>query len=994
MTDLFNANTRAPDPIDNEDELHQAILAGTHSFKAGALVTVTSPDGERGTVPAENVAEAVRQGFRVETPSQRAVREYVEQNKGIKGAVKVGLGQLADEAAMGLPELILDKTQDPLEVAKRQALKKEHELANTLGGLTGFGASLFVGGPLFRGAAKVGEKTTAHVAEKLATTAAGEAGSRTLKTAAADVLKHMAAKGSGATVEGAIVTAPHAITELALGDPEAAAETLLAGAGIGTIFGAGGALAKDLFKLGKDTVVKGASLVTQQEENAKSLARKVAKVVTGVNEDDVLHYVQNAERVNAAPARENIMDAIDNARSKYATEVELARENLAVTRRDLDDAYRASRFDLAKERPSDSIADELMGALEAEKGVLGTLSEQADDALERSGLTFRRDDLLRFMDDVGGELGVRSSATGERILVSDEAVGAAQKLMAQRDRLASFGDTITAPELRGILRDVRRDINFNLKAGEFNDTLNKARKKFTERISDVLKGNAPGLEDVPELREYAAYMARMRDLSETLEAMTKRFGEKQTAVNSLNAILGPAGSVKEELLERFSALTGQDFIGKLDNAKKARELLELSKRQDMRAELLPELTEKVKGLEEKLRLAEEAFEPVRRLTPERTQSIIRNQAFKNASIKDRRALELLGEREGQNFLEQIRDRNVLDAFGKESTNGSRKTLLGAILGGVVGGGPIGGAVGGAIGATADVYGGVLLKKLIDSSSDVAGLLFSEKAMKHTADKLDKVPELLNRMSTGARARGGRPASSYSVYRLMTGKEPEAGEAEKEASRPVRLRRLEEFNEATSALVANPGLTSERIAALAGPVSTRGAPLIGEALNRKMTAGLDYLMRAMPRPPRPTSPFAPRVKWKPTDFELSAFEQKAQVIHDPFSVLDELERGTLTRNHMDALKAVYPGLYGMIRGKVQEAVVSGVQPLDYGQRVKLSLLMDAPMDTSLEARSIAYYQQVFQNADQTQEPTGGGQKLKVDVAGQLMTESDRLATRRA
>src|SRR5688572_24016057 len=101
MTDLFNATTRAVDPIDNDDELHQAILAGTHSFKAGAQVTVTSPDGERGTVPAENLADAVRQGFRVETPSQRAVREYVDANKGVKGAVKVGLGQLADEAALG-----------------------------------------------------------------------------------------------------------------------------------------------------------------------------------------------------------------------------------------------------------------------------------------------------------------------------------------------------------------------------------------------------------------------------------------------------------------------------------------------------------------------------------------------------------------------------------------------------------------------------------------------------------------------------------------------------------------------------------------------------------------------------------------------------------------------------------------------------------------------------------------------------------------------------
>ncbi len=989
MTDLFNTQTRGVDPIDDEEELHRAILTGTHSFKAGESVAVTSPDGERGTVPSENIPEAIKAGYRVETPSQRAVREYVDQNQGLRGDLKVGLGQLADEALMGLPELILDKTQDPLAVAKREALKKEHELANASGGLTGFATSLLVGGPLWKAGAKAGAATAAHLAEKLGVTAAEQVGSRTLKTVATDVLKNMAAKGAGAAVEGAVVTAPHAITEAALGDPEAAAETLLAGAGIGTLFGAGGSLAKDLFKLGKEGVIKGASLVTQQEENAKTLARKMAQVVTGVKEDDILHYVQNAERVNAAPEREAIMDAIDQARSKYQTEVDVVADNLAVARRDLDDAYKATRFDLSKERPADDMADTLMAALDNEKSVLGSLSEQADDALERSGVSVKRDDLLKFMDEVGGSLGVKGK-DGERVLVSDEAVGAANKLRAQRDRIASFGEEIAAPELRGIMRDVRRDINWNTMAGEFNDTLNKARKTFSERISTVLKNP-----DVPELKEYASYMKRMAELSGTLEQMSKTFGDKQRAVSALSSIVsGPKGRVKDELLEKFSTLTGQDFIGQLEGAKTARETLDLTRRQDMRDTLVPNLSEKVKSLESELERVNEAFDPVKRLSPERTQNIIRNQGFKSASIKDRRALELLGERAEQDFITQIKDRNVLDAFSKESTQGSRKTLLGAILGGAVGGGPVGGVVGGALGATADVYGGAMLKKLIDASGDVAGLLFSEKAMKAAAEKLDTVPELLKRMS-GAREslQKVRPISTYSVYRLLTGKTPEHTERSSEETKPARTKRLEELNEKTAVLVGNPEAAADRIAAITSAVSTRGAPQIGEAFNRRMTQGLTYLAKSIPRAPRPTSPFAPKMKWEPSDQELSAFEQKTQVVEDPFSVLKELEDGTLTRNHMDALKNVYPAIYQMIRTKVQEAVVSGVEPLNYGQRVKLSLLMDAPMDTSMTPRAIAYYQQVFENTDQTQEP-GPDQKLSVDLSGQALTETQRLATRRA
>jgi hypothetical protein len=951
-------------------------------------------------VPAEHVTEAVRQGFRVETPSQRAVRDYIGQNEGLRGTLKVGLGQMADEAALGLPELILDHTQDPLEVAKREALKKEHNLANTAGGIAGFVASLFVGGPLWKGAGKAGAVVAEHVAEKLATTTAGEVGARTVKSVAGDVLRNMTAKAAGSATEGAIVMAPHAITEAALGDPEQAGETLLAGAGIGSLFGAGGALAKDFFKLGKEAVTKGAELASGQEQNAKTVARKIAKVLTGVNEDDILHYVENPERVNAAPAREEIMDAIDGAYNRHKTEVDLAKENLGVAKKELDEAYHATRFDLARARPEDSVATDVMAALDREKGVLGTLSEQAEDALERSGVTTTRQHVLGFLDNVIGAIGTEGER-GERILVSNEEEAAVRNLQAQRERVASFGQTITAPQLRGIMRGVRKDINFNMMAGEFNDTANKARKKFSEGLSDFLKGQGEaaeraGITDVPELREYASYMARMRDLSSTLEDMSKAFGTRERAVNSIAAAVKGAtggGRIKDELLEKFSGLTGQDFIGQLDQAKQARELLELSQRQDMRATLTPNLHAKVESLQQDVARLEAEFEPVKRLTPDRTQNIIRQQGFKTASVKDRRALEVLGQKNDTDFLQLIKDRNVLDAFSKESTNGSRKTLLGALVGGLAGGGPVGATIGGAVGASADVYGGVLLKKLIDASGDKAGLLFAERAMKHAAEKLDAVPELLRNMSMASRARDtARPASTYAVYRLLNGRDPESKKTE--AARPARIDRLRELNEKTSVLAADPASAADKVSALTSAVSGRGAPTIGEAFSQKMLGGLDYLRRTMPRPPRPTSPFAPKAVWKPSDFELSAFEQKVQVVHDPFSVLTELEHGTLTRNHMDALKAVFPMLHALMQRKVQDAVVSGVEPMAYNQRVKLSLLMDAPMDTSLESRSVAYYQQVFANADQTQEPQPQGQKLKVDIAGDMMSDSDRLASRRA
>ena len=981
---LFNTQTRELDPIDDQDALQQALLSGSHSFEAGTRVEARSPDGVLGTIPSENAAEAVRAGYKIETPSQKAVRQYVDDNKGLGGAVKVAAGQMADEALMGLPELIADKTQDPLEVAKREALKNEHDLANTLGGLTGFGASLFVGGPLWKAGAKAGEKVTAHVAEKLAVQAGEEVGSRTLKKAAQEIVANMTAKGAGAAVEGGVVSLPHAVTEASLGDPDDAAETLLAGVGVGALLGSGGALAKDLAKLGKDAALKGAGFITQQDETAKSLARKAAKVLTGVPENDILHYLENADRVNAAPSTDDLKFMLDDAVGKRVAARDAAKENLSVAQRELDDGYRVALMDLQKEQAPEVYAKQLVTTLDEAKVKLGEMSEIADDLLEESGKTFQKKDLLRILDDVGGSIGVPTGTGKAKVLISDEAMGAVQKLKAQRDRVAMLPDEIDARSLRAVLREVRKDIKWNQLAGEFNDTLNKARKTFTETVSDTLKTQVP---------KYGQQMEKMAKLSGSLESMVKLAGDEGRALRTLNGIATPKGAQAEAMMREFGDAMGMDLVAPLQGFKSSKQLRETAKRQDIRHILLPEQSQKVARIQEELARADAAYEPVRRLSQERTQTIIRNQGFKNASIEDRKALEALGVAENQDFLTLIKDRNVLDAFSKDFTNGSRRTLLGTILGAAAGG-PLGAPIGAVAGATIDTHGGAILKKLLDANRNVSGLLFSEKAMKQAAEKLDEIPDMLGRMAKRAAPKSVRPGSTSALTRLLLGSAapdaPAAGEAKGESP---RLKKLEEFNSKASGWVSNPQAAAAKIAALTEPLIQGGAPGIGAAFGRKASVAMNYLYQEMPKPPRPRSPFAPKVAYVPPSYELAAFEDKVQIATDPFSALTELEHGTLTRAHVDALKAVYPGLLRMIQLKVQNAVVTGVEPMAYSQRAKLSMLLDVPMDTSLTPQAITYYQEAYVASEEAaaQSAQGEGFKATVNFADQVMSQADRITS---
>lgn len=188
-----------------EDRLEEAK-------KDGYLPAVT--DGEtvlRTTL--DKIPEAEKDGF----VPLKSVADYVEENKGLKGTAKVGLGQFVDEALFGVPEIIAENTETAEEKAKRKAIKSEHGIANTIGGIGGFAASTLVGGPLAKTATTVGK-----AASRVAGGAIGDLVSNRLIRTAAE-------KGIQYGTEGAIFTAPTALAEAVTGNPEQAVERIIAG---------------------------------------------------------------------------------------------------------------------------------------------------------------------------------------------------------------------------------------------------------------------------------------------------------------------------------------------------------------------------------------------------------------------------------------------------------------------------------------------------------------------------------------------------------------------------------------------------------------------------------------------------------------------------------------------------------------------------------------------------------------------------------------------
>ncbi len=246
MPTLYDTKSRLP-VTPPAEELEAQLVAGKVAYRKDETVGLVGPDGEAYEVPASSLNDAIAQGYRVETPKQVAVREYLKTTDNARGAVSAALSKFSSEALGGIPELVFDKTADPVDVAKKEALLKQHEFASALGGASGFGASLFVGGPVFKGAAAAGKLAERAVVGGLAERLAAEGVGAGAEAIATTLARRTAGAAARMGVEAGTIAAPYAVTEAALGDPGEAAEHLMANVGIGALLGSAGKLASEGF---------------------------------------------------------------------------------------------------------------------------------------------------------------------------------------------------------------------------------------------------------------------------------------------------------------------------------------------------------------------------------------------------------------------------------------------------------------------------------------------------------------------------------------------------------------------------------------------------------------------------------------------------------------------------------------------------------------------------------------------------------------------------
>lgn len=268
-------------------------------------------------------------------------------------------------------------------------------------------------------------------------------------------------------------------------------------------------------------------------------------------------------------------------------------------------------------------------------------------------------------------------------------------------------------------------------------------------------------------------------------------------------------------------------------------------------------------------------------------------------------------------------------------------------------------IGGAIGAAFDIASKpyTTLQRLAQVEGHVKGVLD-----KITGDTRKLVGAGKATAETGPTGLSAPKGNGENFFSKLLGGLPKAlpsGAVGALGSREQYQKRVEEIG----ALQANPSLVASRISQGLAPIGN-AAPEVTKSATGIALRGLDFMASKLP--PSRIDQYSLQPQLQPraraSDAEISQFMRFSQAVDDPLIVLQEAKTGTLTRDHVEAVKAVYPKLYDQMRGQVMRTLVDSKSELPYGKRIQLGILLDIPTDKTLAPDFLRAIQATYSGAD--------------------------------
>jgi hypothetical protein len=589
---IYSTETGEVLPL-GESEAASAILSGKAGFPKGTEVPMVNPRGDKVGVPAEQVGDALSGGFKIEPLAEQRARAEKQYYQSTGEQIKAGAEGTARGVTVGLSDFVGTATglMDKEDAAKRKKYNPEVAIGSEVVGAVA--PALFTGGSSV--VAKAASMAPSAFISRASTRAAEELTKHIVKRGSSSVAKDIVGKTISATlgsaVEGAIYGAGAKVTEDALGDPNKAAESVLANVGLGAALGGASTLGLSALGhaigFGASKATDLASKLTKTEIDDNTIVGTLIGAATGTSPRVNSAYLKNGGLspddlskigVNSNEFLERIgsigdkaSEGVDDLRAATRDakfEMQQAHSDLVTSLKNAGDSAKDAkekaaatlkeavddRIERLKERTAEPIVGEFVTKLEDMQQKLFEGSQNAGLKLAESDLSVPFKRLLDLRDGIIKELPSNVDKPKAVKLIED------QLEIISKDFSADSSTILRGPALQVIKQDVDRWLQpkgafgyaSDAKLAEYGDAGIQALKDFRNGIADILSKDKNYEEAMKPVREYAKLLsdlqkkAGIKDLS-SANSFIKKFTDDVHAKQY------------QEILERTDKALGTNF---------------------------------------------------------------------------------------------------------------------------------------------------------------------------------------------------------------------------------------------------------------------------------------------------------------------------------------------------------------------------------------------------------------------------------------------------
>lgn len=928
---------------------------------AAETVNLVGRDGSVLPVSADQVAEALANGFTIESPdaaaSRLASQAREQQYGGIIGTGGALAAGLARGATFGGSDVLLGGLGYGEDL---QALRDVNQTASTIGEV---GGALL---PALAAPESLLARTPAGLTAKLGSRIAGLG-------EGAGVVGRVAASAAGAATEGALQNAGSYISDVALGDRELSADGFMGAMGKGALWGgvAGGALsvagegltaARRLFPRQEVTreAVRAAEVTAREE--VSSAVRSSDEVISAAR-DRLRQLRADAAAADIATKQRLDAIAIKKAEDVAAANVRAAEAKAATAEAKLAKAKEPRKVRRAVQEEAETatqpaaVADAVTedAATSLERQLMAT-KQGLDAGKSLADLNARPIKATHIEDALNAEV-ARTNPEAAKLTQALERLEGSKSVMDEW--LGKYGKTGNVGKFeRG---QSARDWAANVRPKEEGWYTKLAQDSQTPGMSEGSLGLARGKQMVWRGSDEAQRAAEAKILSrlspEEMAAADQAVAEAARRSKGIAADVVEQPSATAETIEQ----TVDDKVGEA-----------LGSKVDSIDDDIAQTAPVISSFEAAMADASEALGP---MAPPAAQA--RAQAFREAqqgahsatADAAARATEAADTAAARGLTQE-----VLPPGGAPKAGGLLETAKNAgsaleilrMLGVPV---PDPAHIP-VIGPILSTYlkARVLGKTFGRFGGKVAETAETTIASKAAATK-QRVYEALDRMTeVGAKATKQAATKSGGVAAIIGHKlfddgkpspKPYSSDAKVPDLATAYLARADEL-----ARASQPGAIEKAVRARV----QASDPAIMKAIVDAQTRKLEFISSKMPRPFEPALPTQTRMPWVPSRAELGTWARYVEAAEDPVGVIERAANdGHVTAEAAETLRTVYPKLFAEAQQRILTRAMDAEHPIPYARRVQMSIMFDMPMDASQLPAGARFLQQSYQPPPQTPQP---------------------------